>query len=55
MWDDCIQNEIRKNHNGEARYDEEENVALAAKGKNGKSRKGAATSRGKEKGKQKKE
>ena len=32
LWDDCIQNEIRKNHNWEARQDEEENVTLVAKG-----------------------
>ena len=31
--DDCIQNEIRKNYNVVARQDDEENVALAEKGK----------------------
>ena len=53
MWDDCIQNEIRKNHNRATRQDEEENVALATKGKRGKSKKGAFTSWGKGNGKQK--
>lgn len=33
LWDDCIQNEIQKNHNGAVKQDDEENVALAAKGK----------------------
>ena len=52
MWDDCIQNEIRKNHLGAAKQGEEDdNVALLARGKKGKSKNGASTSGGKGKGK----
>ena len=56
MWDDCVQNEIRKSHGGATKHDEEnENVALAAKGKKGKFKKSASSSGGKGKCKQKKE
>ena len=56
LWDDCVQNEIRKSHGGEAKHDEEnENVALATKGKKGKIKKSASSSGGKGKGKQQKE
>ena len=37
LWDDCIQNEIRKNHLGAAKQvEEDENLALLARGKKGK-------------------
>ena len=49
-----VQNEIRKGYNMVVRDDEEENVALVAKGKKGKPKKGASSNNGsKGKGKQK--
>lgn len=55
LWNDCVQNEIQKGYNVAVRDDDEENVALVAKGKKGKSKKGASSSSGsKGKGKQKK-
>ena len=50
VWSDCVQNEIRKSHGGMVKQEEEENVALAAKGKKGKSKQGASTSGKKGKG-----
>ena len=57
LWDDCIQNEIRKNQLGAAKpVEEDDNVALLARGKKGKGKKQASTSasggKGKGKGKQ---
>ena len=52
LWDDCIQNEIRKNHLGEAKQvEEDDNVALLARGKKGRAKKQASNSGGKIKGK----
>ena len=54
LWDDCIQNEIRKNQLGAAKpVEEDDNVALLAGGKKGKGKKQASTSGGggKDKGK----
>lgn len=56
LWDDCVQNDIRKSQNGAVKHEDvDENVALAAKGMKGKSKKGAFTSGSKEKGTQKQE
>ena len=58
MWDDCIQNEIRKNQLGAAKpVEEDDNGALLAGGKKGKGKKQASTSSGggKHKGKGKQE
>ena len=52
LWSDCVQNEICRSHSGIVKQEEEENVALAAKGKKGKTKQGASTSRQKGKGKQ---
>ena len=52
LWSDCVQNEIRRSHGGMVKQEEEENVALAAKGKKGKSKQGTSTSGKKGKGKQ---
>ena len=52
LWDDCIQNEIRKNQLGAAKpVEEDDNVALLARGKKGKGKKQASTSSGGGKGK----
>ena len=52
MWDDCIQNEIRKNHLGAAKQvEEDDNVALLTIGKKGRAKKQAFNSGGKGKGK----
>ena len=52
MWDDCIQNEIRKNQLGAAKpVEENEDVALLARGKKGKGQKQASISGGGGKGK----
>ena len=52
LWDDCIQNEIRKNHLGAAKQvEEDENVALLARGKKGRAKKQASNGGGKGKGK----
>ena len=51
LWNDCVQNEICISHGGMVKQ-EEENVTLAAKGRKGKSKQGASTSRKKGKGKQ---
>ena len=40
LWNDCVQNEIQKGYSMAVRDDEEENVALVAKGKKGKPKKG---------------
>ena len=54
LWDDCIQNEIRKNHLGAGKQvEEDDNVALLAKGKKGRAKKQASNSGGKSKGKDK--
>jgi len=48
LWDDCIQNEIRKNHLGAAKQvEEDDNVALLARGKKGRAKKQASNSGGK--------
>lgn len=53
LWDDCIQNDIRKNHLGAAKQvEEDDNVALLARGKKGRAKKQASNSGGKGKGKQ---
>lgn len=45
LWDNCIQNEIRKNHLGVAKQGEEDdNVPLLARGNKGKEKKQASTS-----------
>ena len=52
LWDNCIQNEIRKNHRGTTKQvEEDDNVELLARGKKGKAKKQASTSGGKDKGK----
>ena len=52
LWDDCIQNEIRKNHLGAAKQvEEDDNVSLLARGKKGKAKKQASNSGGKSKSK----
>lgn len=52
LWDDCIQNEIKKNYLGEAKQVEEvDNVALLARGKKGRAKKQASNSGCKSKGK----
>ena len=52
FWDDCIQNEIRKNQLGAAKpVEQDEDVALLAGGKKGKGKKQASTSGGGGKGK----
>ena len=38
LWSDCVQNEIRRFHSGTVKQEEEENVALAAKGRKWKSK-----------------
>ena len=53
LWDDCIQNEIRKNHLGAAKQvEEDDNVVLLARGKKGRAKKQASNNGGKGKGKQ---
>eukprot|EP00253_Pinus_taeda_P022698 PITA_22698 len=48
LWDDCILNEIRKNHLGAAKQvEEDDNVALLARGKKGRAKKQASNSGGK--------
>eukprot|EP00253_Pinus_taeda_P023365 PITA_23365 len=48
LWDDFIQNEIKKNHLGAAKQvEEDDNVALLARGKKGRARKQASNSGGK--------
>jgi len=39
LWDDCIQNEIRKNHLGAAKQVEDDNMTLLARGKKGRAKK----------------
>ena len=52
LWDDCIQNEIRKNQLGAAKpLEEDDNVAFLVGGKKGKGKKQAPTSSGGDKGK----
>ena len=52
LWDDCIHNEIRKNQLGAAKLvEEDEDVALLARGNKGKGKKLASTSGGGGKGK----
>jgi len=52
LWDYSIQNEIRKNHIGVAKQvEEDDNVALLARGKKGKAKKQSSNSGGKGKGK----
>eukprot|EP00253_Pinus_taeda_P030320 PITA_30320 len=56
LWDDCIQNEIIKNHIGAAKQvEEDDNVTLLARGKKGRAKKQASNSGGKRKGKGKKQ
>eukprot|EP00253_Pinus_taeda_P023988 PITA_23988 len=48
LWDDFIQNEIKNNHLGAAKQvEEDDNVALLARGKKGRARKQASNSGGK--------
>ena len=55
LWNDCVQNEIQKGYSMAVTDDKEENVAVVAKGKKGKPKKGASSNSGsKGKGKQKK-
>eukprot|EP00253_Pinus_taeda_P029250 PITA_29250 len=52
FWDDCIQTEIRKGQLGAAKpVEQDEDVALLARGKKGKGKKQASTSNGGGKGK----
>eukprot|EP00253_Pinus_taeda_P031070 PITA_31070 len=55
LWDDCIQNEIRKNHLGATKQvEEDDNVALLARGKKGRAKKQASYVEAKAKKKNKK-
>lgn len=52
LWDDCIQNEIRNNHlEATKQVEEDDNVALLARGKKVRAKKQSSNSGGKIKGK----
>ena len=50
LWSDCVQNEIRRSHGGIVKQEGEENVALATKGRKGKSKQGVSSNGKKGKG-----
>ena len=52
MQSDSVQNEIHRSQNGTGKQEDEENVALVAKVKKGKSKQGDSTRCTKGKGKQ---
>ena len=54
LWSDYVQNEIRRSHSGTVKQQEEENLALATKGRKGKSKQGASSNGKKGKGKHEK-